>query len=76
MYAKWPDREEGPNNYRVPLEKIQENDWSLTAGRYMPVTTEAVNHDSPKEILGDVLQLENEIIRRGGLLLRKPPAKD
>jgi hypothetical protein len=28
-----------------------------------------VNHDAPAEILGDVLQIENEIIRRGKALL-------
>ena len=76
VIAKWPGREEGPNSYRVPLPRIQENDWSLAAGRYKPVTTETVTHDTPKDILGDVLKLENEIIRRGGLLLRKLPAKD
>ena len=71
MLAKWPNREEGPNSYRVPIEKIRENDWSLAAGRYKPVTTEAVNHDAPTEILGDVLKIENEIIRRGNALLRR-----
>jgi type I restriction enzyme M protein len=67
--AKWSNREEGPNSYRVAIEKIREHDWSLAAGRYKSVTTEAVNHDSPKEILGDVLKLENEIIKRGNSLL-------
>ena len=38
LLAKWPSREEGPNSYRVPIEKIKENDWSLAAGRYKPVT--------------------------------------
>ena len=71
MLAKWPAREEGPNSYRVPIEKIRENDWSLAAGRYKPVTTAAANHDAPAEILGDVLKLENEIIRRGGALLKQ-----
>ena len=71
MLAKWPAREEGPNSYRVPIEKIRENDWSLAAGRYKPVTTEAANHDAPAEILEDVLKLENEIIRRGGALLKQ-----
>jgi type I restriction enzyme M protein len=66
---KWPKREEGPNSYRVPIEKIRENDWSLAAGRYKPVTAEAVNHDAPADILGDVLKLENEIIHRGNALL-------
>ena len=53
----------------MPIEKIRENDWSLAAGRYKPVTTDAVSHDEPAEILGDVLKLENEIIRRGNVLL-------
>ena len=61
MLAKWPNREEGPNSYRVPIEKIRENDWNLAAGRYKPVTTEAVNHDNPKEIIVEVLALENSI---------------
>ena len=71
LLAKWPSREEGPNSYRVPIEKIRENDWSLAAGRYKPLTTAAVNHDAPAEILGDVLKLENEIIRRGNALLKQ-----
>lgn len=71
VLAKWPKREEGPNSYRVPIEKIRENDWSLAAGRYKPVTTEAVNHDAPAEILADVLKMENEIVQRGNTLLKK-----
>lgn len=69
VLAKWASREEGPNSYRVPIEKIKENEWSLAAGRYKPVTTEAVNHDAPKDILADVLKLENEIIKRGNALM-------
>src|SRR3989441_3155786 len=34
VLTKWPTREEGVNSYRVPIEKIKENDWSLAAGRY------------------------------------------
>ncbi len=71
VLAKWPGREEGLNSYRVPIEKIRENDWSLAAGRYKPVTASSVNHDAPADILGDALKLENEIIRRGNLLLRQ-----
>jgi type I restriction enzyme M protein len=68
---KWPSREEGANSYRVPIEKIKENDWSLAAGRYKPVTTETVNHDAPADILRDVLKVENEIVRWGDALLAK-----
>jgi len=69
VLAKWPNREEGPNCYRVPIEKIRQNDWSLAAGRYKPVTTEVVNHDAPAKILGDVLDLEKEIVQSGNALL-------
>ncbi len=75
VLAKWPNREEGPNSYRVPVEKIKENDWSLAAGRYKPVTTETVNHDVPVEILGDIIKLENEIIARGNVLLEQIKGK-
>lgn len=37
--------------------------------------TEAGHHDMPKEIFGNVLLLENEIIRRGSLLLRHVEGK-
>jgi type I restriction enzyme M protein len=69
ILAKWPTFEEGPNSYRVPIEKIKEFDWSLAAGRYKQVTAEAVNHDAPEEILRDILKVENEIVRRSTALL-------
>ena len=69
VLTKWPSREEGPSSYRVPIEKIRENDWSLAAGRYKLVTTEAVSHDAPAKILGDVLKLENDVIRQCNALL-------
>jgi type I restriction enzyme M protein len=69
VLTKWPNREEGANSYIVPIEKIKENDWSLAAGRYKTVTTEAANHDAPADILSDVLKVESEIIRRGNALL-------
>ena len=71
VLTKWPNREECPNSYRVPIEKIKENDWSLAAGRYKSVIAEAVNHDAPGDILRDVLKVENEIIQRGNALLAK-----
>jgi type I restriction enzyme M protein len=75
VLVKWPKREEGPNSYRVPIEKIRENDWSLAAGRYKPVTMEAVNYDKPKDILSDVLKLESDITRRGNALLAQVGGK-
>lgn len=75
VLTKWPKREESPNSYRVPIEKIRENNWSLAAGRYRLVTDEAANHDAPGKILGDVINLENEIIRHGNALLTQIQGK-
>jgi type I restriction enzyme M protein len=75
VLSKWPKHEEGSNSYRVPIGKIKENDWSLAAGRYKPVTTEATNHDTPAEILRNVLEVENEIVRRGNALLAQIRSK-
>jgi len=76
VIAKWPKREESPNSYRVPIEKIRGNDWSLAAGRYKPITAEAVNHDSPANILCNVINVENEIVRRGNALLAEIGTKE
>lgn len=76
VLAKWVKREEGSNSYRVAIEKIRENGLSLAAGRYKPVTVEAANHDKPKDILGDVLKLENEIIKCSNSLLAKIGGKN
>ena len=69
VLAKWPSREEGQKSYRVSIKKIRENEWSLAAGRYKPTTAITVNHDTPAEILADVLELEGEIVRQGNALL-------
>lgn len=61
VLAKWPGRMEGPNSYRVPIEKIKANDWSLAAGRYKPVTAQTANHDAPDKILAEVLAMEESI---------------
>jgi type I restriction enzyme M protein len=63
VLAKWPTRAEGSAAYRVPLAKIlASDDLSLAAGRYKPVTAQAANHDAPREILAEVLALEEEIV--------------
>lgn len=69
VLAKWPARDEGPNSYRVPIDKIRENDWSLAAGRYKPAVVSTVTHDKPADILAEVLKLEAEITQRGQTLL-------
>jgi type I restriction enzyme M protein len=69
VLVKWPNRDEGPNSYRVSIEKIRENEWSLAAGRYKAMTLEAVKHDSTAEILGEIIKLEKKITTRANELL-------
>jgi type I restriction enzyme M protein len=64
ILAKWPNREEGPNSFRVPIERIRENGWQLMPGRYKPVRLDAVKHDPPEQILADVIRMEKEIVQR------------
>jgi type I restriction enzyme M protein len=68
ILAKWPSREEGPNSYRASIKKIKEHEWNLAGGRYKPVSLKEVSHDTPVEILDDVLKFETEIMRRGNAL--------
>ncbi len=71
VLAKWPNREEGPNSFVVPVEKIKENNWSLKASLYTEVQITVTNHESPKNILRNVLKLEHEIIKRADIFLQK-----
>ena len=75
ILAKWPNREEGPNSFRVPVEKIRENGWQLMPGRYKPVRLEEVEHDAPANILEDVIRMEVEIVERVKALIEQLPAK-
>ena len=69
LLTKWPKRDEGPNSYRVPIEKIRENDFSLAAGKYKPVTLETVKHDHPRNILTELLTIEQQITEQTKKLL-------
>jgi type I restriction enzyme M protein len=70
VLLKWPGREEGPNSYRVSVEKIIENGWSLAAGRYKAITIPTSNYEEPKKILGEILEMENDILRRANELTK------
>jgi type I restriction enzyme M protein len=69
LLAKWPQREEGPHSYRVPIEKIRANDFSLAAGRYKPVVADTTKHDPPVRILAEILTIEEQIAEQAKKLL-------
>jgi len=71
IIAKWTNREEGPNSFNVPIDRIRDNGLKLMIGHYKPVSLDAIFHDTPKQILTDVIQLESEIATRAKILLEK-----
>jgi type I restriction enzyme M protein len=64
IITKWPKREEGPNSFRVPIDRIKDNGWQLMVARYKTLTLEAVHHDPPAKILDDIIRIETEIADR------------
>lgn len=48
--------------FTVPVTEIRENKYDLSINRYKEVAYEAVEYDSPKEILGQLKTLEKEIL--------------
>lgn len=75
ILAKWPKREDGPNSFCIPIDRIRDNGWQLMAGRYKPVRFEAVHHDTPAKILEDVIRIENQIAARVSKLQTELAAK-
>jgi len=70
ILAKWPGREEGPNSFRVPVERIRGNGWQLMPGPYKPLRLDAAKHDAPADILANVIRIETEIAERAKTLLQ------
>jgi len=71
IIAKWPKREEGPNSFNVPIDRIRDNGLKLMIGHYKPVRLDTIKYDAPGKILADVIQLESEIAVRAKHLLEK-----
>lgn len=75
IFAKWPSREEGPNSFRVPVDKIRESGWQLMAGRYKPMLLDAVKYEPPEQILTDVIRMETEITEHAKALMERLKTK-
>jgi type I restriction enzyme M protein len=67
ILARWQKRKAEANRKRtdqsflVPKDEIAGNDYDLSINRYKEVEYEAVEHDSPQEILERLEKLEEEI---------------
>jgi type I restriction enzyme M protein len=64
IVQKWPTREEGARSFRISRSVLAEYDDVLTPGRYREQKAKAVEHDSPREIITEVLHTEEQIAKR------------
>lgn len=62
LLARWPEREQGPNSFQVPIKDIRENGWQLMPGRYKAERLKETKHDSPVDIISDVVLIETELL--------------
>lgn len=68
ILARWQnqaseqERERTDRSFLVPKAEIADNDYDLSINRYKEVEYEAVEHDSPQEILQRLAKLEEEIV--------------
>lgn len=70
LLSKWPSRQEGPNSYRVDIDRIMDTDWNLTTGRYKPLATTSKVYEPPRSILKELIRIEDEIAVRSKELLK------
>jgi Type I restriction-modification system methyltransferase subunit len=75
IIAKYPRREECPNSFHVPIDRIRDNGWQLMPGRYKPMLLTTVTHDTPADILADVIRMETEIADRAKVLMKRVRTK-
>jgi type I restriction enzyme M protein len=71
IITKWPNREEGPNSFNVPIDRIKEYGWQLMIGRYKAIHVETVHHDPPAKILEEIIKIEKEIVERADNLRKQ-----
>jgi type I restriction enzyme M protein len=68
ILARWQNRagekkrERTEQSFLVPKAEIAGNEYDLSINRYKQVVHERVEHDSPKQILGELKTLEAEIL--------------
>lgn len=71
ILAKWDTKPESERSWYATREEIKENDDNLTAGRYKPHVYEEVRYAKPKDIINEVLEIEDKISRGLNSLLKE-----
>ena len=71
LIAKWDTKPESERSWYATREEVRENDDNLTAGRYKPHVHEEVEYAKPKDIIAEVLEIEDKIGRGLNSLLKE-----
>ncbi|HHT9134850.1 MAG TPA: HsdM family class I SAM-dependent methyltransferase, partial [Candidatus Avalokitesvara rifleensis] len=71
LIAKWDTKPESERSWYATREEVRENDDNLTAGRYKPHVHEEVKYAKPKDIIAEVLEIEDKIGRGLNSLLKE-----
>jgi len=61
LLLKWDEKPKSENSWVAAREEIIENDLNLTAGRYKPQVHKEVEYAKPKQIITEVVELEDKI---------------
>lgn len=64
LLACWTNREEGEKSFRVSVSEIAKNGYELMPARYKAQKIQIVTHDSPAQVIDDILKTEDEIQMR------------
>jgi type I restriction enzyme M protein len=60
-----------PNCWWAPIDRISENDYNLSAGRYKPQITQKVSDENPVQLVKEIIVLENTISEKLQKLLEE-----
>lgn len=55
------ERKRTEQSFMVPKEEIEENDYDLSINRYKEIEYEEIEYEEPKEILENIIEIENKI---------------
>lgn len=61
LLEKWETKPESERSWHASKQEIEENDLNLTASRYKPHVHEEVKYDKPKNIVEEVIKIEEKI---------------
>jgi len=64
LLIRWQERQEGPRSFNVPVGEIIKNGYELMPGHYKAQKIHIVTHDSPVQVIDNVMKIEDEIQTR------------